>query len=136
MVDSPLIKKLGIRPGHKLLILNEPEGYVQRLRPLPANTEIKTNADGTFDLVQLFVHNKVDIDSHAMTAVRALKPGGVLWFPYPKKSSKVKTDITRDAGWESVYILGSRPVSQVAIDDTWSALRFRPASEVKSRQKA
>ena len=135
MIDSVLIKKLGIRQGHKVLILNAPEGYMQSLRLLPENTEVTTSAEGTFDFVQSFVYNKADADSHAATAIRALKPGGVLWFSYPKKSSKVETDITRDVGWEAVRSMGLRPVSQVAIDDTWSALRFRPTGEVKSRKK-
>ena len=63
----------------------------------------------------------------------ALKLGGLLWFSYPKKSSKVETDITRDVGWDALGSTGLRPVTQVAIDDTWSALRFRPVVDVKSR---
>jgi len=53
-----------------------------------------------------------------------------LWISYPKRSSKVETDITRDVGWDVVYKAGLEGVTQIAIDDTWSALRFRPADRV------
>jgi hypothetical protein len=135
MTESPLIKKLGIKPGQKMLILNAPEGYLQALGTLPAGNEAKTAPGGTFDFVQLFVRNKADVDNHAATAMQSLKPGGLLWFTYPKKSSSIKTDITRDTGWEGLMAVGIRPVTQIAIDDTWSALRFRPTSEVKSASK-
>ena len=116
-----------------MLIMNAPDGYTQLLGPLPAGSEVETSAEGEFDFVQLFVHNKADIDADAETAIQVLKPGGILWFSYPKKSSKVETDITRDIGWDRLREVGWRPVSQVAIDNTWSALRFRPTSEVKPR---
>jgi hypothetical protein len=133
MPDTPLIKKLGIKPGQKMLILNAPQDYLQQLETLPEGVQVKIAAEepGTFDFVQLFVQNKSDIDNQAGTAIEALKDGGLLWFTYPKKSSKVKTDITRDHGWESVRSIGWRPVTQIAIDETWSALRYRPESEVK-----
>ncbi len=133
MAESSLMKKLGIKPGHKVLIMNAPNGYMQTLGTLPESAELKTSTEGIsdFDCVQLFVYNKADIDAHATMAMQALKPGGLLWFAYPKKSSKVKTDISRDIGWEGLTSKGIRPVTQIAIDDTWSALRFRPVSEVK-----
>lgn len=133
MPETPLIKKLGIKPGQKILILNAPQDYLQQLEILTEAVKLKTTTGeaGTFDFVQLFVQNKSDIDNHAGTAIEALKKGGLLWFTYPKKSSKVKTDITRDHGWESVRSSGWRPVTQIAIDEIWSALRFRPESEVK-----
>jgi hypothetical protein len=135
MAESPLIKKLGIKPGQKMLILNAPEGYMQALGTLPAGAKVKTSAGGAFDFVQLFVRNKADIDNHAATAMRSLKLGGLLWFTYPKKSSGIKTDITRDTGWDALMAAGIRPVTQIAIDETWSALRFRPTNEVKSGNK-
>ena len=97
---------------------------------------MKTRAEGTFDFVQAFMHNKADVESYAMAALQALKPGGLLWFTYPKKTSSIKTDITRDNGWEEVMNAGIRPVTQIAIDETWSALRFRPTDDVKSKSRA
>jgi hypothetical protein len=135
MAESSLVKKLGIKPGQRMLIMNAPEDYIQMLGVLPEGAEVKTSAGEIFDFVQVFVYNQADIDGNATTAIQALKPGGLLWFTYPKKSSGVKTNITRDIGWEGLMNAGMRPVTQIAIDDTWSALRFRPTSEVKSEGK-
>jgi hypothetical protein len=132
MAESSLVKKLGMKAGQEMLIMNAPEGYMQMLAVLPEGARVKTSAEGTFDFVQVFVYNQADIDGNVTTAIQALKPGGLLWFAYPKKSSGVKTNITRDIGWEGLMAAGMRPVTQIAIDDTWSALRFRPTSEVKS----
>ena len=135
MADPTLVGKLGIKPGHKLLIMNAPEGYREILGALAEGTELDSNGGQGFDFVQLFVQNKADVDKLAPEAVRALKTGGLLWFSYPKKSSKVETDISRDVGWEALTSAGMRAVTQVSIDGTWSALRFRPVSDVKPRMK-
>jgi len=63
-------------------------------------------------------------------AIAALKYDGLLWISYPKRSSKVETDLTRDRGWEVMTEAGLRPVTQVSIDALWSALRFRPLERV------
>jgi hypothetical protein len=131
MADTSLTRKLGIKPDYRLLILNAPEGYLETSGTLPEGAEIKTSAEGSFDLVQIFLYNKADVEKLAPTGIQAVKPGGLLWFTYPKKTAKIKSDITRDTGWESVRAVGWRPVTQIAIDETWSALRFRPESEVK-----
>src|SRR5260221_286563 len=136
MADTAIARKLLIKPNHKILILNSPEGYLKQLESLPKGAEVKTKADGTFDLVQVFVYNKADVARLGQSAIEAMKPGGLLWMTYPKKTSKIKTDISRDTGWEAVREQGMEGVSLIAIDDTWSAMRFRPASEVKPRSKA
>lgn len=66
-------------------------------------------------------------------AVEAVKPEGVLWISYPKGSSKIKTDISRDKGWDSVKAMGFVGVSMISVDDTWSAMRFRPVELTKRR---
>ena len=135
MADTPLAKKLGIKPDHTTLVINAPEGYVPILGALPNGVEAGTTGTGAFDFVQLFVGSKADVDKHAQGAIDSVKPGGLLWFSYPKKSSAIKTDVTRDIGWEEVAKAGWRPVTQIAIDETWSALRFRPVGDVKPRKK-
>jgi len=136
MAETPLRKKLAIKPGYKLLILNAPDGYIDQLNPLPEGATVHTQAAGEsgFDFVQVFARSKADVDNHAQSAVRLLKQGGLLWFAFPKKTSKIKTDVTRDVGWDTLMDMAYGPVTAIAIDDTWSALRFRPNSEVKSRQ--
>jgi hypothetical protein len=131
MPGTPLVKKLSIKPKQRIIILNAPDGYREQLGELPADVELTTTLNGTFDLVHVFVKNKAEIDQHTPTAIQAVKPGGLLWFSYPKKSAKIPTDISRDVGWDAVLNAGWRPVTLISIDDVWSAFRFRPLSEVK-----
>lgn len=134
MAESTLVKKLGIKPNFKLLILNAPQGYEQLLGTLPESATLKFSADGDkFDHVQLFVKSKADLEQHAQTALQAVKPGGMLWMAYPKKSSKIKTDITRDIGWDVIRNAGWEGVSLISIDDTWSSMRYRPQHEIKPK---
>src|SRR6266849_6966059 len=98
MAATSIARKLLIKPNHKILILNAPEGYLKLLDPLPEGAQVKTKADGTFDFVQVFVYDKADVEKLAQAAIKALKPGGLLWMTYPKKTSKIKTDMSRDEG--------------------------------------
>ena len=77
-----------------------------------------------FDVVQVFVRDRADLDEVAETALEALKPGGILWMCYPKRSSRVPTDLSRDAGWDPLYQAGRGPVAAISIDEVWSGLRF------------
>ncbi len=131
MPGTTLVKKLGIKPKQHITILNAPDGYREQLGELPADVELATTLNGIFDLVHVFVRDKAEIDQYAPTAIQAIKPGGLLWFSYPKKSAKIPTDISRDVGWDAVLNAGWRPVTLISIDDVWSAFRFRPLSEVK-----
>lgn len=131
MPGTSLLKKLGIKPNQRIIILNAPEGYREQLGELPDDVEVATALNGIFDLVHVFVKNRAEVDQYAPKAIQTLKPGGLLWFSYPKKSAKIPTDISRDVGWDAVLNAGWRPVTLISIDDVWSAFRFRPLSEVK-----
>jgi hypothetical protein len=133
MTDSSLQRRLQLKPGQKALILNAPEGYVESLGPLPDGVTLVDGPAGTLDFVQLFVRDSAELTTHAPAALAAIKLDGVLWIAYPKQSAKVTTDITRDRGWAPITTAGLRPVTQIAIDETWSALRWRPIELVKSR---
>ncbi len=131
-----LVRKLGIKTGHKLLILNAPDGYTTMLGELPDGATLATDpasASGAYDFVQVFVRNKADADQYAAQAMAALKPDGILYFAYPKLSSKTKTDINRDSGWDAMLQAGWETVRAVSIDNTWSGLRFRPSGQVKHK---
>lgn len=87
-----------------------------------------------FDYVQLFATDVAELDRLAPAALRAVKPDGLLWCCYPKGTAKIKTDLNRDRGWDIVTAAGWEGIAIVSIDDTWSALRFRPLAVVgKSR---
>ncbi len=134
MADTPLIKKLGIKPKQRVVILNAPEGYLEQLGALPADIELVTTTtpSDTSNAVLLFVRNQAELESQTPRAIQLVKPGGLLWISYPKQSSKVTTDLNRDVLWKVFPNKDWRPVTQISIDEVWSALRFRPKSEVGS----
>lgn len=129
-MSTPLIKKLRIQPGQRVLILNPPEGYVASLGDLPEGVELSELAEDKFDFVHLFVKDSTELDALRPAALEALTYDGLLWISYPKKSAKVPTDLSRDVLWELMGDTGLRPVTQISIDAIWSALRFRPAEVV------
>ena len=131
---SSLVRKLRIQAGYRLLILNAPSGYIESLDDLPEDVEIVQEADGEFDFVHLFVTDSTEYADLSPAAFDAVKYDGLLWISYPKRSSKVATDLTRDVLWKMTEITGLRPVSQVSVDSVWSAMRLRPSELVKSRR--
>lgn len=75
--------------------------------------------------MHLFVRDSKELNHYFKQAASALKPDGMLWCSYPKKSSGVDTDLTRDAGWSAVMSAGWKPIRQIKIDDVWAASRFK-----------
>ena len=130
MARTSLVKKLRIQAGQRILIMNAPSGYMDELGDLPEDFDVAQEPSGTFDFVHLFVKNVAELERLGPVAIEAVKYDGLLWMSYPKRSSKVRTDITRDVGWDVLTQAGLRPVTQVSINDVWSALRFRPVEEV------
>lgn len=130
VTTSPLTKRLQIKPGQRVLTLGAPDDYRALLDPLPDAVTLQSEPDGVYDIVHLFVRSKADIDQYAPQAIQSTKPGGVLWISYPKGGAKAGTDINRDNGWQTVSDAGWRGVAQISVDETWSALRFRPTDEI------
>ncbi|QCR24176.1 YdeI/OmpD-associated family protein [Pontibacter sp. SGAir0037] len=127
-----IIQKLQLKPNQRLLLINAPKEFEARL--VKEGYSYATAVAGTdireiYDAVQLFVQHTSDVDALAPVAAKAIRPGGLLWIAYPKKSSAIASDITRDSGWQAIAALGYEGVRQIAIDDTWSSLRFRHTSE-------
>ncbi|MHA6249516.1 YdeI/OmpD-associated family protein [Pontibacter sp. CAU 1760] len=129
-----LYKKLQLKPGHTLLLLHAPKEIEVMLQESGTNvTSLDTlPTSSIYDAVLVFVGSTQQVEQDAASALVLLQPEGVLWIAYPKKTSGIKTDLTRDKGWEAMAALGYEPVRQVAIDEVWSALRFRPRAERKA----
>jgi hypothetical protein len=126
MATTSLVKKLLIKPGQRMLIINAPPEYGEKLAPLPDGVELADKPEGVFDFVQLFAKNSDELHQYVSTAINAVKHEGLLWISYPKGSSKVKTDLNRDILWAAVEPFGFKGVSLISLDDIWSAMRFRP----------
>ncbi|MBC5775795.1 YdeI/OmpD-associated family protein [Pontibacter sp. KCTC 32443] len=132
-----ICQKLQLKAPYNLLLLNAPAGLKNEFEQEGGEvTEAATTTtQNAYDVVQLFVANKEELDILGPQAISALKPGGILWIAYPKKTSGIKSDLTRDHGWVTIKELGYEGVRQIAIDDTWSSLRFKHQSERKEPSK-
>ncbi|WP_433945932.1 YdeI/OmpD-associated family protein [Paenibacillus sp. SN-8-1] len=125
-MNEPLARKLRLPAQGELLILNPPDGYLLDLELDKQVTEYAELKAHSCDFVQVFVHSVREVDELAPIAIRAIKEDGLLWFCYPKGGAKAGTDLNRDKGWDTVRDLGYEGVSFIAIDDKWSAMRYRP----------
>jgi hypothetical protein len=135
MIDPTLPRKLGIRAGTRVWLVNAPAGYADALRAAAPNALVEDGGapaagTGLVDLVHLFCATRADLDAHGPAAIAAYQTGGHLWVSYPKGGAKAGTDLNRDVDWGPLPVAGFRPVTQVAIDERWSALRFRRIEEV------
>ena len=136
MTVNPISKKLGLKPGMRALIVGAPEGYLKWIAPLPEGVTVSDSIAGTHDFVQFFAVRRAESIKAAPSLLKHTAPGGLVWITYPKKTSGVASDLSREEVWEAMIPTGWRPVTQIAIDKVWSGLRFRPVEDVKSRKKA
>ena len=87
-----------------LRLFDPPRGYVEMLAPLPEGAKIVSDAPA--DFVQFFAASRSELEARFSNALEILKPGGIFWVSFPKGSSKVQTDLTRDRGWDAVNAAG------------------------------
>jgi hypothetical protein len=127
MSEAPLPRRLQIKPGQRIAILNAPDGYLKALGELPAQVSVSDKLSGEFDLIQAFFSQREQVEKEALPLKKALRPGGILWISYPKLSANAQSDLSRDILWRALAPVGLRPVAQIAVDETWSALRFKLA---------
>lgn len=124
-MNEALLKKLRYRSG-PAAVWNAPEGLDLGIESVPEG-----NA-GKVEFAFLFAKNAEDVRAWLPKVTELLAEDAVFWIGFPKQSGKVKSDINRDSLFKLVEGLSEyRPVSNVAIDDTWSALRFRHRDKVK-----
>jgi len=126
MPESALAKKMKLKSNLKAAVINAPENYVEALRH---NTALSPTLNGKFDWIQIFVRNKAELDALAPKAVKALKPESRLWISFPKGTSKIQTDLTRDKGWDVLRDLDLKWINLVSVNETWSAFALRPYRE-------
>lgn len=130
MARSGLARKLGVKPGMKVLLQSAPAGFLALVGTWPEGTKVLKVSTGGADLVIAFVRCKADVKKMAPAALGAIADDGLLWFAYPKKSGPLASDLSRDSGWEPLFEAGHDSVAQISIDETWTGFRFRLKSLV------
>ena len=122
---TPLPKKLGIKPGHRVALVAAPAGFLDVLGPLPEGVRIVRGLRGSkpFDVIVWFVKRRSDLDKRFSGIAARLDPAGGLWVAWPKQASGVATDVNGNIVREAVLTSGLVDNKICAIDETWSGLR-------------
>lgn len=129
---NPLAKKLQVKPGKHWLLFNAPANYLNLLEPLPEGATVSYEAKDSFDGVQLFVRNSSELVENLKVVVPILRPDTILWIIYPKKSSGIESDLEMMSSWDELGKYGLGGVAAAAVNETWTALRFRPKEQTKT----
>ncbi len=129
--------KLKIKPKFSLLTLNAPANFKKGLQGLPAGVKI-TDAGKDYDQVHWFVMNKAQMEREMSKVMKLVKPEVIVWVYYPKVSSKIQTDLTRDKGWDCLLAEGDKLtwISLISFDDTWSVFGFRAKNDADRKNEA
>ena len=132
---TPLSKKLGIKPGHRVALLNAPDGIQQTLGELPEAVELLTDSRSGpgLDVIIFFTTELSGLKKRFNAIAKRLTPSGGFWIAWPKRASGVATDLTEDIIRVVGLDAGLVDNKVCAIDDTWSGLRF--VIRVKDRPK-
>ncbi len=139
---TPLVKKLGIKPGDRMILCNEPETFLKDLGGLPPGVKATDRLTNTANFQLFFTDRRADLKKAFPELVKKLESNGMLWISWPKKSSGKLTDLTEDIVREIGLAAGVVDVKVCAIDDTWSGLKFvfrlkdRPAEQSAAAKPA
>jgi hypothetical protein len=134
MAECALVQKLKVMPGQRMAVVEAPSGYLETLTPLPEGAELVEDLNGMFDWVQLFTGTRADLERLLPSVRAALKPESLLWITFPKGTSRIQTDLTRDKGWDAVREADLKWLNLISVNDTWSAFSLRPYKPGEQRQ--
>jgi hypothetical protein len=128
---TALAKKLGIAENCQVCVLHAPEDYWQLLAPIPSGVVFKKTVNASTDIVHVFAKQKTSLHAELVTLRSAIKANGVIWVSWPKKASKVPTDITEDTIRELALPLGLVDIKVCAVSEIWSGLRLVIRKELR-----
>ena len=121
---TPLARKLGIKPGMRVVALGAPPDYPALLDPIPegATVDDELAADAAF--VHVFTTERAVLEARLPRLIDALAPDGILWISWPKKAAKVETDLDANVVRQAGLDAGLVDVKVCAVNETWSGLKF------------
>jgi len=134
-----IFKKLNLKDQQTVYALNAPPSFKAELAALTGKVEVKTALSGAkqIQFFIAFVTKQAEVDSLAKKLPASVASDAVIWLAYPKQTSKrYACEFNRDTGWQQMGANGFEPVRQVAIDEDWSALRFRNPDHIKKMTRS
>jgi hypothetical protein len=128
---TPLAKKLGLKAGQRVALLRAPAGFRKLLEPLPAGVTFAAKPTKSSDIVHVFTASRAELGKTLATCRKTLGPGASIWVSWPKKASKVPTDITEDTIRALALPLGFVDIKVCAVDEVWSGLKLVLRKELR-----
>jgi hypothetical protein len=134
---NSIAQKLRIKEKFNLLTLNAPADFKEGLNELPADVKISSSGKD-YDQVHWFVLNRAQLEKEMSKVTTLVKDDVIVWVYYPKGTSKMQTDLTRDKGWDCLLREGDKFtwISMISFNDTWSVFGFRPKTEADKKKEA
>ncbi|OOQ61666.1 DUF3052 family protein [Mucilaginibacter pedocola] len=129
---TPLAKKLGIKPGFKVLLINQPEHYFGLFADMPADVVLVDESEQQVDIIHYFTKSYDSLAAALPVFRQQIKQDGIIWISWPKKASKIVTDVTEDKIRNLALQTGLVDVKVCAVDEVWSGLKL--VIWVKDRQ--
>jgi hypothetical protein len=126
-------QKLKIKEGNIILIINAPSDYKKSVGTMPTNAKI-TDTGKTFDQIHWFVKDKTQMEKELKKVLPLIKNNVICWIFYPKGTSKIQTDLTRDKGWDELLKQDLQWISLISFDDTWSAFGMRQKTQTDEKK--
>lgn len=125
MDKEAIFKKLKFGVNENHLVVNAPQEYLAILQGATFDTAPEPSKIGKYDFVQVFASSQAEMEALIKSVATAGKHDCLFWACYPKGTGKQKYDLNRDTVWPALALANLRPVSQIAINEKWSALRGR-----------
>jgi hypothetical protein len=132
---TPLVKKLGVKEGMTFHGINLPGNYFDLIGELPPDVKIVKRPQGQLDFVHVFSKETAELEALLPKCLGRLRPDGTIWVSWPKKASKVPTDITEDVIRKVALPLGLVDVKVCAVDEVWSGLKLVIRKELRRAGK-
>ena len=121
---TPLVKKLGLKPGFRAAFINPPADYQEKLGELPEGVEVRRRVGKGLDCVHFFTDRRRVLEGIFPSLARNFAPSGMLWISWPKAASEVWTDLNGNVVREIGLGNGLVDIKVCAVDDVWSGLKF------------
>jgi hypothetical protein len=130
-MENLFLKKLQIKPGYVVKVVDAPEQAAAIFGNIPSDVAINYNDEVDFNVLITFTINKDQLNKQIQSNLKKIDAKTIIWIFYPKKSSKIKSDLNLMKSWEELNTFGLTPCASAAVNETWTALRLKLITEVK-----
>ncbi|KQM66069.1 hypothetical protein ASE74_09265 [Pedobacter sp. Leaf216] len=128
-MENLLLKKLQVKPGYVIKVVDAPENSAAIFGDVPTNITFSEETD--FNVLITFTINRDQLNQQIKNHLKKIDSKTIFWIFYPKKSSKIKSDLDLMKSWEELNVYGLTPCASAAVNETWTALRLKLITEVK-----